>query len=191
MAGRVVNHCTRETKAGGAGGGRAGGRDRGPVAGRAARNFVPYQTVGVPACLLVGWSFIGCGLIARQQRPGNRLGPVMIFVGFAWFATFLTDANNPLLFTFGTAVQSVYLVGFAYLILSFPSGRLHGRLEQGLVWSALAVTTVVPIAAMLASDSGAVLCPGCPVNLLEVGRNDGLANGLFQAQRLVGTALAV
>ena len=39
--------------------------------------------------------------------------------------------------------------------------------------------------------SGAVLCPGCPANLLEVGRNDGLANGLFQAQRLVGTALAV
>ena len=58
------------------------------------RNFVPYQTVGVPACLLVGWSFIGCGLIARQQRPGNWLGPVMIFVGFAWFATFLTDANG-------------------------------------------------------------------------------------------------
>ena len=57
-------------------------------------NFVPYQTVGVPACLLVGWSFIGCGLIARQQRPRNWLGPVMIFVGFAWFATFLTDANS-------------------------------------------------------------------------------------------------
>ena len=55
---------------------------------------MPYQTVGVPACLLVGWSFIGCGLIARQQRPGNWLGPVMIFVGFAWFATFLTDANG-------------------------------------------------------------------------------------------------
>jgi signal transduction histidine kinase len=152
---------------------------------------VPYQTVGVPACLLVGWSFIGCGLIARQQRPRNWLGPVMIFVGFAWFATFLTDANDPLLFTVGTAVQSVYLVGFAYLILSFPSGRLHGRLEHGLVWSALAVTTVVPIAAMLASDSGAVLCPGCPANLLQVGRNDGLANGLFEAQRLAGTALAV
>src|SRR5215472_15537345 len=87
------------------------------------RNLGAYQTVGVPVCLLVGWSFIGCGLIAWQQRPGNRLGPVMIFIGFAWFATFLTDARNPLLFTVVAAVQAVYLVGFVYLILSFPSGR--------------------------------------------------------------------
>ena len=47
------------------------------------RPFVAYQTANVPFCLIVGWSFIGCGLIAWQQRPGNQLGPVMIFVGFA------------------------------------------------------------------------------------------------------------
>jgi signal transduction histidine kinase len=155
------------------------------------RFFVAYQTAGVPFCLIVGWSFIGCGLIAWQQRPGNRLGPVMIFGGFAWFATFLTDARDPLLFTAGTAVQSVYLVGLGYLILSFPSGRLRGRLEHGLVWSGIAITTVVQVAAMLAADSGAVLCSSCPANLLEVGRNDGLANWLLQAERLVGVALAV
>ena len=79
------------------------------------RSAQPGQTAGVPFCLLVGWSFIGCGLIAWRQRPGNRLGPVMIFIGFAWFAAFLTDAHDALLFTVGTAVQSVYLVGFVYL----------------------------------------------------------------------------
>jgi len=155
------------------------------------RPFVAYQTANVPFCLIVGWSFIGCGLIAWQQRPGNRLGPVMVFTGFAWFATFLTDARDPLLFTAGTAVQSVYLVGLAYLILSFPSGRLRGRLEHGLLWAGIAITTVVQFAAMLAADSGAILCSYCPANLLEVGRNDGLANGLLQAERLVGAALAV
>jgi hypothetical protein len=35
----------------------------------------------------------------------------MTLIGFAWFATFLTDARNPLLFTVGSAVQSLYLVG--------------------------------------------------------------------------------
>jgi len=34
------------------------------------------------------------------------------------------------LFTVGYAVQSVYLVGFAYLVVSFPSGRLTGRLRR-------------------------------------------------------------
>jgi hypothetical protein len=79
----------------------------------ANRSFVPYQTAGVLFCLLMGWSFVGCGLVAWRQRPRNRLGTVMIFAGFAWFATFLTDARDPLLFTVGTAVQSLYLAGFA------------------------------------------------------------------------------
>jgi signal transduction histidine kinase len=146
---------------------------------------------GLPLCLLVGWSFIGCGLVAWRQRRGNRLGPVMVFIGFAWFATFLTDAHDAVLFTVGYAVQSVYLVGFGYLIVSFPSGRLTGRLERGVLWSAVAVKTVVQLATMLPADSGAVLCGPCPANLLEVGRNDRLANWLFQAQRLAGLALAV
>src|SRR5215469_15537403 len=121
------------------------------------RDIGGYQTANAPFCLLVGWSFIGCGLIAWQQRPGNRLGPVMIFIGFAWFATFLTDASNPLLFTVGTAVQAVYLVGFVYLILSFPSGRLRGWLEHGLFWSVVAVAIVVHLAEMLVADYGAIL----------------------------------
>lgn len=147
---------------------------------------------GVPFCLLVGWSFIGCGLVAWRQRPGNRLGPVMVFIGFAWFATFLTDAHDAVLFTVGYAVQNVYLVGFAYLVVSFPSGRLTGRFERGLLWSGVAVTTVGQLAVMLPADSAAVLCsPRCPANLLEVGRNDGLANWLVQAQRLAGLAVIV
>lgn len=97
----------------------------------ANRSFVPYQTADAPFCLVVGWSFIGSGLIAWHQRPRNRLGPVMTLIGFAWFATFPTDARNPLLFTVGTAVQSLYLVGLGYLVLSFPSGRLPGWLERG------------------------------------------------------------
>jgi len=146
---------------------------------------------GLPLCLLVGWSFIGCGLISWRQRPGNRLGPVMVFIGFAWFATFLTDAHDAVLFTVGIAVQSVYLVGFGYLIVTFPSGRLTGQLQRGLLWSAVAVTIVLQLVAMLPADSGAVLCGPCPANLLEVGRNDGLANWLLQAQHGAGLALIV
>jgi hypothetical protein len=157
----------------------------------ANRSFVPYQTAGAPFCLVVGWSFIGSGLIAWYQRPRNRLGPVMIIIGFAWFVTFLTDAHDPLLFTVGTAVQSAYLVGFAYLILSFLSGRLPGRLERGGFWFALTIGIGLQVAVLLFADSGSVLCPGCPANLLEVRRDDALANGLMQTQRIAAGALAV
>jgi signal transduction histidine kinase len=155
------------------------------------RSFAPYQVAGAPLALLVGWSFIACGLIGWRARPENRLGPVMVFIGFAWFATLLTDAHAPLLFTAGTAVESVYLAGFAYLILSFPSGRLHGRLDRGLLGAAIVLVTVVEFVSLLFTDSRAVLCSGCPRNVFEVVRVDGVANALLAFQRLGGVVLAL
>ena len=157
----------------------------------ADRTFEPYQTTSAPLALLVGWSFIGSGLAARRVRPGNLLGKVMVITGFAWFASFLTDAHQSLPFTIGTAVQSVYLVGFVYLVLAFPSGRLRTGLERLLIWSGVAVVTVVPVASLLFSDSHAVLCEACPGNALEVARDDGLANALSQVERVAGVVVVL
>ena len=69
----------------------------------------------------------------------------MVFIGFAWFVTFLADSEDPVVFTLGTALQNVYLLGFVYLVLSFPSGRLRGRLERILFLAAIVLTIVVEI----------------------------------------------
>ena len=114
----------------------------------------------------------------------------MIFTGFAWFATFLTDAHTGWAFTLGTAIQSVYLVGFAYLV-SFPTGRLRGAADTALIAGAVVVVTLVERVSLLFSDSHAELCSDCPPNVLLVDRNDALANGLLQAQRLSGVSLAL
>jgi signal transduction histidine kinase len=167
------------------------------VAGGAAawlaahRTFEPYQTARAPLALLVGWSFIGSGLAACRVHADSPLGKVMMLTGFAWFASFLTDAHQSLLFSVGTAVQSVYLVGFVYLVLTFPSGRLRTGFERFLIWSGVAVVTVVAMASLLFSDSNAVLCKGCPGNALEIARDDVLANGLLQFQRIGGVAVVV
>ncbi|MBV9413717.1 MAG: hypothetical protein JO363_01950, partial [Solirubrobacterales bacterium] len=157
----------------------------------ATRTFVPYQTASAPLALLVGWSFIGSGLAACRVRPGSPLGKVMVLTGFAWFASFLTDAHQSLPFSIGTAVQSVYLVGFVYLVLSFPSGRLRTRLERALIWAGVAVVTVVPVASLLFADSRAVLCEACPGNALEVARDDAMANALIQAERIAGVGVVL
>ena len=140
---------------------------------------------------MVGWSYIGSGLVARRQRPDNHLGAVMIFIGFAWFATLLADAQNSLAFTVGTALENVYLLGFAYLVLAFPSGRLPGTIDRALVWSGAALVTVVEVAWLLFADSDSVICSGCPRNALEVARRDGLAEGILQTQRVLGLALCL
>jgi hypothetical protein len=112
-------------------------RERTPVAASAA------------VALLVGWAYIGSGLIARRQRPENRLGTVLGFVGFAWFATFLVDAGSSLVFTLGKALESVYLLGFVYLVLSFPTGRLRSQLDRALIAAAVVLVTLVALASLL------------------------------------------
>src|SRR4029450_11273996 len=125
----------------------------------------------------------GSGVLARGQRPENGLGTVMVFVGFAWFATFLADAGSSLVFTLGKALESVYLGGFVYLVLSFPRGRLRSRLDRGLIAAAVVLVTVVELVWLLFADSRSQICSECPHNAFEITRSDGLANGILQGQR--------
>ena len=154
-------------------------RERSPAAASAA------------LALVVGWAYIGSGLIARRQRPDNRLGTVMVFIGFAWFATFLADAGSSLVFTLGTAVESIYLLGFVYLVLSFPTGRLRSTLDRTLIAAAIAIVTVVELAWLLFADSHSQICSQCPHNAFEIARNGSVANGILQGQRSVGVALSL
>jgi signal transduction histidine kinase len=154
------------------------------------RELSPTAVSAVLA-LVVGWAYIASGLIARRQRPENRLGAVMVFIGFAWFATFLADSNDSILFTLGTALESIYLLGFVYLILSFPTGRLRSNLDRGLCAAAFVLVTVVELAWLLFADSRSQICSDCPSNAFEVARHDTLADALLQTQRTVGVLLSV
>ena len=111
----------------------------GVLAGAGAVWLAAHQPPGRPTepgpvlTLLVGASLLGCGLASWRARPENRVGKIMVFTGFAWFAALLVDASPPWLNTIGLAVQSVWIIGLVYLLLSFPSGRLPGRLDRWLV----------------------------------------------------------
>ena len=71
------------------------------------------QEAGIEAGLsavlavIVGLAYVGSGLVARRQLSNPRIGAVMTFIGFAWFATFLAYSNDSLLFTVGTAMEEV------------------------------------------------------------------------------------
>jgi signal transduction histidine kinase len=151
----------------------------------------PPAAASAALALVVGCAYIGSGLIARRQRPENRLGTVMVFIGFAWFATFLADASSPLVFTLGKGLESLYLLGFVYLVLSFPTGRLRGKLDRGLIAAAVVLVTVVELAWLLFADARSQICSDCPHNAFEITRNDGVADGILQGQRSVGVVLSV
>src|SRR5215210_7072689 len=117
------------------------------------------QEAGIEAGLsavlavVVGLAYVGSGLVARRHLSNPRIGAVMMFVGFAWFATYLAYSNDSILFTVGTAMEDLYLVGFVYLVLTFPRGELTRRVDRALVAAAVVLATVVEVTWLLFADS--------------------------------------
>src|SRR6266566_2224045 len=113
------------------------------------RPVVPDVPLALPVAMLVGWSFIGSGLLSWQPGQPNRLGLVLVFTGFAWFASMLSDAHNPVLYTAGEVVYPFYYAGFLYLILSFPSGWLRDKLDRALMVVTIGLVVVINPAVLL------------------------------------------
>jgi signal transduction histidine kinase len=137
---------------------------------------------------VVGASLVGSGLGAWGAWPENKVGPVMVFTGFAWFAGLLTEASSPLPYTIGDLVQYVWVVGFIYLLLCFPSGRLPGAIDRGLVAFAVVLAVGLELLAMLYGNKTGLRCTDCPNNLLHAFSNNARAERLLGLQR-VGAAL--
>jgi signal transduction histidine kinase len=169
----------------------------GVLAGVGAVWLAAHQPSGRPTepgpvlTLLVGASLVGSGVASWRARPENRLGQIMVFTGFAWFAAQLIEASPAWLNTIGLAVQSVWLIGLIYLLLSFPSGRLTGRLDRWLVVGGGAVGTGFQLLAMLYGNKTGLRCSGCATNLLQVVHDNRKAEIWLGLQRLVGGVLIV
>ena len=140
--------------------------------------------------LLVGVSLFGCGLGSWRARPENRLGPAMVLIGFAWFAEELTLASTPWLNTTGIALQSWWIAGLLYLLLSFPSGVLRSRFDRRLLGTALTAISLQLVALLLGNRRG-LWCGGCETNVVDVIHDNRLALALLALERLIGFVLVV
>jgi signal transduction histidine kinase len=84
--------------------------------------------------LLIGWSFVGAGLVAWWLWPDNRTGLLMTLVGFLWRVGQLEFVMEPeWVHTLGAWVRPVHVAVFAHLLLAFPTGRLGSNLVRALV----------------------------------------------------------
>src|SRR5215211_6454121 len=130
---------------------------------------------------VLGGSFVGTGLYAWWRRPDNRSGPLMVWVGFAWFLSPLGFSNNTALFTVGYFTDPIAIAALAHLLLAFPNGRLESRYHRGLIAFGYLTATLLQLPGVFFWDSsnGAV-CPGCPANPFLITANSGL-HGAFAA----------
>jgi signal transduction histidine kinase len=137
-------------------------------------HHMPHRTIYAVFNAALGLSFLGTGLYAWRRRPDNRSGPLMVWVGFAWFLSPLSFSNNSVIFTVGQFTDPLAIAALAHLILAFPDGRLRSRYHRALIVAAYVNATLFLLPGALVLGSPGAMCPGCPKNLLLVHANDGL-----------------
>jgi signal transduction histidine kinase len=77
--------------------------------------------------------YVVVGLYTWWRRPDSRLGPLVVGNGFLYAATSFNASGASPAYTFGMVMWAVYVVYTAYLLLSYPRGRLDSRLARGFI----------------------------------------------------------
>jgi signal transduction histidine kinase len=135
--------------------------------------------------LVVGLSWCITGLVEWARRPANRIGPLMVAFGFAWFAGRLTFTDWPLLYTIGLFTAALFFAVLGHVLLAFPTGRVEGRLIGGLVLAGYVDTTLVIGVGILFHHGE----PGDPENLALIEANTALTDAFKNSARVIGIVL--
>jgi signal transduction histidine kinase len=131
--------------------------------------------------LLVGWSFVACGVYAWGRRPDNPIGRIMAAVGLAWLVgRALHFGGVAWSFTAGVWLTDMWPAGLALFLLAYPGGRRMTGSDQTILGLFLLFALPLELAWLVVWDPASG-----PGNALAVWPNVGLADGIDGAQRVV------
>jgi signal transduction histidine kinase len=135
---------------------------------------------------LIGWSFIGTGILAWLRQPENRFGALMTAIGFSACLAGLRVATDPWVFVFGLLFITSQWALLYHLLLAFPSGALQSRVEVVLVAVMYVNSLVLHPIWVLFADTGSV---GLTSNPLLIDGHDQLAADLGRARYWIAVVL--
>ncbi len=95
--------------------------------------------------LAVGWTLIGCGLVAARRRPESQTGPLMAATGFTWFVGNFSDVGAAAVAWAAAHLVYLHRGPLVQLVLTYPSGRPSSRLAQAGVVAGYAAAVITPI----------------------------------------------
>jgi signal transduction histidine kinase len=140
--------------------------------------------------LLIVWSFVGTGLFMWWRRPENRLGMLMTAVGFSCMLSGLLASEDGRLFFLGELCAALPYGFLVQMLVSFPDGQLHSRLEKLVVagtWFDVTIMQWAPQPFMQYSHVST--CVDCPANPWLIADNKQLADALINAQTLIAIVI--
>jgi signal transduction histidine kinase len=135
--------------------------------------------------LAVGWTFIGCGLIASARRPASRTGLLMAATGFTWFLGNFAQVGVAAVAWVAAHTVYLYRGPLVQLVLTYPSGRPASRLVRGAAAVGYAVAVITPI---WRSEVATILLAGLLLGVCA--REYGRAVGAARRARLIALQAA-
>jgi PAS domain S-box-containing protein len=126
----------------------------------------PGYTISL--ALFVSLSFVVAGLIGWTRRPENRIGMLMVAVGFGVLATSLYEANHPIPYTLGSLFGTLFIAVFLHLLLAYPNGRLLSRRARAIVVGAYTTAFLGPLLDSMFPERHTCKPHACPDNLVFI-----------------------
>jgi PAS domain S-box-containing protein len=131
-----------------------------------------HPAVATALGLFVSCSFIFAGLIGWTRRPTNRIGMLMVAVGFGVFVGSLSEANYSVPYTLGALFGSLFIAIFIHLLLAYPSGEVRSRKARALVLAGYVTAFVAPLLDSMFPERQTCKPHACPDNLVFVSHNN-------------------
>jgi signal transduction histidine kinase len=144
--------------------------------------------------LAVGLSLVASGLIVWDRRPANRIGPLAVLTGLAWFTGDFAASSQAVVAYVGGAVHGWFDPLFALLILAYPAGRIGGRIERVIAVGFVATQGAWTAAKLVLGRPLAWWpCPTCPdtADAYVVAQQSLDALGRLETLTLTGLSLAL
>jgi signal transduction histidine kinase len=95
--------------------------------------------------LVVGWAFIGCGLVTDVRRPESLAGALMAATGFTWFVGNFAGVDAAVIAWAASLAIFLHRGPLVHLILSYPDGRLASRAARFAAGTGYATALVTPV----------------------------------------------
>jgi signal transduction histidine kinase len=110
---------------------------------------------------ITGLSFVIAAIIALDRRPENATGWLMIVYAIIYYIPNYSNLRLPVLPLLGMIAQQVAAALLAQIVLSYPKGHLHSRLERVVVGVTYGVGIAISAVIVLTFDPRADGC-SCP-----------------------------
>ena len=146
-------------------------------------HFSTTPAADAVALVVIGWAFVGGGLVAAFRVAQKRFGTLLIATGFGWMAVGLEASNNNFVYTIGSLV-GVYWIGLLFHALAgFPTGRIDSRVMRTVVAVIYADVIVFELVYNLFSNPVEFgECQACPTNLMAFFSSETAAKAIEIAQ---------